>query len=93
MDSEILAKMPDDLYNPVPLSTTKAIELASKSAEVEERKDPFPVRKLELLTFEVGPKQIRYYLVTLMTDRSAETHRVILMDGTVVKPRLRKTAP
>ena len=93
VDSEILAKMPNDHTNPVPLSATKAIELASKSAEVEERKDPFPVRKLELLTFDVGPQPIRYYLVTLMTDRSAETHRVVLMDGTVVKPKLRRTDP
>lgn len=93
VDSEILEKIPGDHYNPVPLSATKAIELASKSAEVEKRKDPFPVRRLELLTFDLGPKQIRYYLVTLMTDNSAETHRVVLMDGTVVKPKLRKADP
>ena len=78
-----------EFRSPDPLPACKAIELASKSVELAERKTPFPVKKLEMLSYSSGSKQLRYYLITLATDESAEVHRVVLMDGTVVKPRMR----
>lgn len=89
---EILEKLPQENSGSEPLPADKAIELASKSAEVAERETPFPVRKLELLTYDASSKRISYYFITLQTDGSAETHRVVLMDGTVVKPKLRRTS-
>lgn len=89
---ETLAKIPQERFEAEPFPASKAIELASKSAEVAEREALFPVKKLELMFLEASSKRIPYYLVTLLTDGSAETHRVVLMDGTVVKPRLRRIA-
>ena len=87
---EILGKVPQERFGAEPLPASKAIELASKSAEVAERETPFPVKKLELLFLDASSKRIPYYLITLLTDGSAETHRVVLMDGSIVKPRLRR---
>ena len=92
VEPEILGRIPENRFDADPLPASRAIELASKSAEVAERKTLFPVKKMELLFFGAGSKRIRYYLITLLTDGSAETHRVVLMDGTVVKPRLRRIA-
>ena len=92
VEPEILAKVPEDRFDADPLPASRAIALASKSAEVAERETLFPVKKLDLLFFDASSKRIRYYLITLLTDGSAETHRVVLMDGTVVKPRLRRIA-
>lgn len=72
------------------LEAVKAIELASGSVEGGDPKKPFPVRKLELLVFEPGRRGVSYYLVSLLTNGTAETHRIVLMNGTVVKPKLRR---
>jgi hypothetical protein len=70
------------------LSATEAIRLASASAEIIPRTQPFPVRKLELLVSTTDRQIIRYYIISLLTDESAETHRVVLMDGTILKPKM-----
>ena len=90
MEWKTLATIPENRFGAEPFPAIKAIELASKSAEVVERDTPFPVKKLELLFCDASSKRIPYYLITLQTDDSAETHRLVLMDGTVVKPRLRR---
>jgi hypothetical protein len=72
------------------LSAAKAIELAEASVETGDGPVEKKVVRLELLHH--GPNKERgipYYLIELNVQGS-EIHRVILMDGTVVKSRLRR---
>ena len=70
------------------IAAAKAIELASSSLNTQE--DHPAVIRLEILTFRVNPsKIIDYYLITMLEKRS-EVHRVVLMDGTVIKPIMRQ---
>ncbi|MES2438158.1 MAG: hypothetical protein V4584_03790 [Verrucomicrobiota bacterium] len=91
--SEVLDKLPSpDIANEsAPVSAVRAIDLASRSVDLGERRS-FNVTRLELLrtnTPALG-KPVDYYLVEMRVNGSTE-HRVVLMDGTVLKSRL-KTA-
>ncbi|WAC20337.1 hypothetical protein OVA24_02960 [Luteolibacter sp. SL250] len=87
--SELLARLPHASGMP-PLSAAKAIELASASVEPKPESGGLPVRKLDLMEDNKAGKRISYYLITLKVDDNAESHRVVLMDGTVLKPKLRR---
>lgn len=69
------------------ITAKKAIELASSSLN-EKEKMPV-VTRLEILKFKVSPsKTIDYYLITML-ENGSEVHRVVLMNGTVIKPTMR----
>ncbi|MCW1924593.1 hypothetical protein OKA05_18660 [Luteolibacter arcticus] len=78
------------------LSAAKAIELAEASLDPSEtdRADSFHVEKLELRHQPAGdpPRPISFYLVDFKVDGS-EVPRLVLMDGTVVKPELVRLPP
>jgi len=86
---ELLARLPHASNMP-PVSAAKAIELATASVEPKPEAGGLPVRQLELLEGIQAGKRVGYYLITLKVDQNAETHRVVLMDGTVLKPKLRR---
>lgn len=91
IDSDALSKLPAaGLTNAsAPVSAARAIELASRSVIVGEPRS-FNVRRLELLVSSTTlPKRIDYYLIEMEMNGTAE-HRIILMDGSVIKPRLKK---
>jgi hypothetical protein len=85
---ELLARLPHASAAP-PLSAAKAIELASASVEPKPKSGVLPVRTLDLMEGNKAGRKISYYLITLKVDDNAESHRVVLMDGTVLKSRLR----
>jgi hypothetical protein len=77
-----------------PLSAAKAMELAEASLEPSQSDgdDDVHVTKLQLHYQSVGDPQvptlsIAYYVVNFHVDGS-EVQRLVLMDGTVVKPQL-----
>jgi hypothetical protein len=77
-----------------PLSAARAMELAEASLEPSQSDgdDDAHVTKLELRHRPVGDPQapelsISYYVVNFHVDGS-EVQRLVLMDGTVVKPQL-----
>jgi hypothetical protein len=78
------------LTDKLPISAEKAIELAKASADAGDPLGERNVVRLELRPFRID--QIRdtlYYLIELHV-KGNEVHRVVLMDGTVVKSRLRQ---
>jgi hypothetical protein len=78
------------LTNKLPLSAEKAIELAKASVETGDSLGETNVIRLELLPFKRAKNgNTLYYLIELNAVGS-EVHRVVLMDGTVVKSRLRQ---
>ena len=84
----------DSLGEPVPLSAEKAIELARASGEQGFSGAQKNVTKLELLTLErESPKgsraRVPFYLIE-MNISGSEVQRIVLMDGTVIKPSLRQ---
>ena len=92
VDAETLKKQPlvYDASSKLPLSAEKAIELAKASVEAGSKPDGRNVVRLELLPFRRDRNgSTSYYLIELKVDGS-EVHRVVLMDGTVVKSRLRR---
>lgn len=86
---ELLTRLPHASVVP-PLSAVKAIELATASVDPKPESNDLPVQKLELMEDNKAGKRISYYLITLKVDQNAETHRVVLMDGTILKPKLRR---
>lgn len=72
----------------------KAIELAKASAAVDASKEGIQIVKLELLSgAPEGDGRSRdrvYYYLIQMDVKGSEVHRVVLMDGTVVKSRLKQ---
>jgi hypothetical protein len=86
---ERLARLPHASDTP-PLSAAKAIELASTSVQPKPESGELPVRKLDLIEAIKAGKRISYYLITLRLGDNAESHRVVLMDGTVLKSKLMK---
>ena len=78
------------LTDKLPICAEKAIELAKASADAGDPLGETNVVRLELRPFKID--QIRdtlYYLIELHV-KGSEVHRVVLMDGTVVKSRLRQ---
>jgi hypothetical protein len=69
------------------LSAIKAIEAASATVDLGQRKN-FKVVRLELLKSSV-PQPVDYYLIEMLVNGSDE-HRVVMMDGTVINPRLKR---
>jgi len=92
VDPETLKKQPPvhDASSKLPVTAEKAIELAKADTEAGGRPDEKVVVRLELLPFKRDQNgSTSYYLIELKVDGS-EVHRVVLMDGTVVKSRLRR---
>jgi hypothetical protein len=81
VDTATLKRQPFlSLTDKLPLSPEKAIELAKASADV----------RLELISLKRAQNgNTLYYFIELNVDGN-EIHRVVLMDGTVVKSRLRQ---
>ncbi len=78
------------LTDKLPLSAGKAIELAKASADAGNPPAEKNVVRLELLPFKDDQNSSTlYYFIELNVDGN-EIHRVVLMDGTVVKSRLRQ---
>ncbi len=74
----------------IPLSAEKAIELAKASTDAGNPPGEMNVVRLELLPLKRAQNgNTLYYLIELNVDGN-EVHRVVLMDGTVVKSRLRQ---
>lgn len=74
-------------YNKADLSAIKAIEAATATVDLGQRKD-FKVTRLELLK-SPAPQPVDFYLIEMLVNGSTE-HRIVLMDGTVIKPRLKQ---
>jgi hypothetical protein len=78
------------LTDKLPLSAEKAIELAKASADSGDPPGEKNLVRLELLSFKRDQDgNTLYYFIELNVDGN-EVHRVVLMDGTVVKSRLRQ---
>ena len=78
------------LTDKLPLSAEKAIELAKASADAGDPPGVKNLVRLELLSFKRDQDgNTLYYFIELNVDGN-EVHRVVLMDGTVVKSRLRQ---
>ena len=78
------------LTGKLPLAAEKAIELAKASADAGNPPGEKNVVRLELLPLNRAQNgNTLYYLIELNVDGN-EVHRVVLMDGTVVKSRLRQ---
>lgn len=78
------------LTDKLPLSAEKAIELAKASADAGNPPAEKNLVRLELLAFKRDQDgNTLYYFIELNVDGN-EVHRVVLMDGTVVKSRLRQ---
>lgn len=91
IDSKQLAALPPP-SKPVPISAERAIELAKKTVDPGGSVRTFSVEKHELLTATVGDsKSIEYYLIEMRVNGSTE-HRIVLMDGVVIKSRLKRVA-
>lgn len=74
-----------------PIPPGKAIELTVRSVDDQPGNDANPPKVSELKEYQAADGfVIRYYLVTVHVHQSAETHRVVLMDGTILKPKLRR---
>jgi hypothetical protein len=88
IDSGLLEKLPPaiDTTASAPLGAIRAIELAGQSGDLDKSRT-FVVKRLEFLT-STTPKRVDFYLVEMQVNGSTE-HRIVLMDGTVLKPRLK----
>lgn len=72
-----------------PIDAVKAIEAAKASVFLGDAADPLQITKLELLKVEVGlHTELEYFLITVLASGSEE-HRVVLPDGTVLKPEIK----
>ncbi|PAW69884.1 MAG: hypothetical protein B9S38_08885 [Verrucomicrobiia bacterium Tous-C4TDCM] len=91
VDAAALKRQPFlSLTDKLPLSPEKAIELAKASADAGDPPGEKNVVRLELLPFKRAQNgNTLCYLIELNVDGN-EVHRVVLMDGTVVKSRLRQ---
>ncbi len=86
--SETVEKLPslDLLHQAAPISAARAIELAAATVDLGDRKI-FNVKRLELLVATATRRPVDYYIIEMLVNGSSE-HRAVLMDGTVLKPRL-----
>lgn len=76
-----------------PIDAVKAIEAAKASVFLGDSPDPLQVTKLELLKLEIGPhEELEYFMITVRVTGSEE-HRVVLLDGTVLKPEIKQAPP
>ncbi|MEP4079960.1 hypothetical protein [Haloferula sp.] len=76
-----------------PIEAVEAIEAAKASVFLGDAPDPLAVTKLELLKVDVGPhEELEYFLITVRASGSEE-YRVVLLDGTVLKPELKPAGP
>jgi hypothetical protein len=93
LDAGLVGKLPASLQpsEEVAVSAQKAIELATQSIyQGEDRPRVLNVVRLELLSAEVPQsKKIDFYLIETVVNGSTE-HRLVLMDGTVVKSQLKR---
>jgi hypothetical protein len=91
VDAATLKKLPYvSLTDKLPVSAAKAIELAKDSADAGDPPAEKNLVRLELLEFKRDQDGTTlYYFIELNVDGN-EVHRVVLMDGTVVKSRLRQ---
>ncbi len=87
VDPETLRKQPptiDTLSNPATNAST-AINAAKATVDLGQ-KETFRVVRLELLR-STTEKPVDFYLIEMLVNGSTE-HRIVLMNGTVIKPRL-----
>lgn len=91
VDAATLEKQPSLMVTgKIPLSAEKAIELAKASTDAGNPTGEKNLVRLELLSLKRAQNgNTLYYLIEFNVDGS-EVHRVVLMDGTVVKSRLRQ---
>ena len=91
VDAATLERQPFvSLTDKLPLSAEKAIELAKASADAGDPPGEKNLVSLELLSLKRARNgNTLYYFIELNVDGN-EVHRVVLMDGTVVKSRLRQ---
>jgi hypothetical protein len=90
VDAGTLKKQPSLMLTAkLPLSAEKAIELVRADAEAGDGPGEKNVVRLELLSHGHRSGGILYYLIELNV-KGSEVHRVVLMDGTVVRSRLRR---
>ena len=91
VDTATLKRQPFlSLTDKLPLSPEKAIELAKASADAGDPPGEKNVVRLELISLKRAQNgHTLYYFIELNVDGN-EIHRVVLMDGTVVKSRLRQ---
>lgn len=91
VDAATLGRQPFvSLTDKLPLSAEKAIELAKASADAGDPPGEKNLVSLELLSLKRAQNgNTLYYFLELNVDGN-EVHRVVLMDGTVVKSRLRQ---
>ncbi len=74
---------------PLRISATRAIELALASLENDYDKGVPIVTKLETFPESNRIEVIRYFLITIDV-KGSEEHRVVLMNETVLEPRLKR---
>jgi hypothetical protein len=76
-----------------PIDAVKAIEAAKASVFVGDSEVPLQVTKLELLKVEIGPhEKLEYFMITVRVT-GTEEHRVVLLDGTILKPKIKQAPP
>lgn len=78
------------LTEKLPLSAEKAIELAKASADAGDPPGEKNLVRLELLSPKRAQNSSTLYYFIELNIKGNEVHRVVLMDGTVVKSRLRQ---
>lgn len=90
ISSEALEQLPHaiDTTTSAPLSAIRALELATASDGIDKSRS-FVVKRLELIA-SATPKPVDFYLIEMLANGSTE-HRIVLMDGSVLKPRLKNT--
>ncbi|RYD19532.1 MAG: hypothetical protein EOP88_18595 [Verrucomicrobiaceae bacterium] len=89
IDSEALRKLPDTIdavTNPA-IDATRAIDAAKATVDLEQR-NVFRVVRLDLLRSKTEIA-VDFYLIEMVVNGSTE-HRIVLMDGTVLSPRLKQ---
>jgi len=91
VDKEVLRRASGNHAGDPPMPPAKAIELAVGSVgDRQASNSPSRDKAVPKEYKAADGSVIRYHLVTVQVDDNAETHRVVLMDGTVLKPRLRR---
>lgn len=90
VDSKVIARASAGGAAPGSMGAEKAVGLAVASVEMRADRESVPANHAELKEHRAGEATVSYYLVTVHVDEGSETYRVVLMDGTVLKPRLRR---
>ncbi|RYD42765.1 MAG: hypothetical protein EOP85_10845 [Verrucomicrobiaceae bacterium] len=87
IDSDVLRKLPgtvDTVTNPA-MDATGAIDAAKATVDLGQR-NTFRVIRLDFLRSKTVDT-VDFYLIEMLVNGSTE-HRIVLMDGSVIKPRL-----